>query len=48
MTHDRVYRKAIGAEEAWAEIGSALAEFEGPGGFSGPCRLVVAAGVKDS
>jgi len=35
-------------EEAWAEIGSALAEFEGPGGFSGPCRLVVAAGVKDS
>jgi SAM-dependent methyltransferase len=35
-------------EEAWAEIRSALVEFEEPGGFSGPCRLVVAAGVKDS
>ena len=33
-------------EESWAEIGSALAEFEGPDGFSGPCRLVVAVGVK--
>jgi hypothetical protein len=33
-------------EEAWSEIESALAEFEGPGGFSGPSRLVVAVGVK--
>jgi hypothetical protein len=33
-------------EEAWSEIASALADFEGPGGFSGPCRLVVAVGVK--
>jgi SAM-dependent methyltransferase len=35
-----------GREEAWSEIASALAEFEGPDGFSGPCRMVVAVGVK--
>ena len=28
----------------WAEIGVALARFEGPDGFNGPCELVVAAG----
>ena len=33
-------------EEAWVEIQGALAEFEGPDGFVGPCQLVVAAGVK--
>jgi hypothetical protein len=32
-------------EEAWAEIQGALAEFEGPDGFVGPCQLVVAAGL---
>ena len=30
-------------EEAWAEIETALGEFEGPGGFSGPCELIVGA-----
>jgi ubiquinone/menaquinone biosynthesis C-methylase UbiE len=33
-------------DEAWAEIATALAEFQGPGGFEGPCQLLVAAGVK--
>ena len=32
--------------EAWDEIASALAAFEGPDGFVGPCELVVAAGAK--
>jgi SAM-dependent methyltransferase len=31
--------------EAWTEIEEALGEFEGPGGFSGPCELLVAAGT---
>jgi len=33
-------------EEAWAEIDGALAEFEGPDGFSGPCEMFVATGTK--
>jgi SAM-dependent methyltransferase len=33
-------------EAAWAEIEEALAEFQGPGGFVGPCQMLVAAGVK--
>lgn len=33
-------------ESAWAEIESELAQFEGPGGFSAPCELVVASGTK--
>jgi SAM-dependent methyltransferase len=28
-------------EEAWQEIGSALAEFDGPDGFVGPCEMLV-------
>jgi len=28
----------------WSEIEHALARFEGPGGFTGPCELVIAAG----
>ena len=32
--------------EAWDEIAGALAAFEGPEGFVGPCELVVAAGTK--
>jgi SAM-dependent methyltransferase len=32
--------------EAWAEIESALAAFEGPDGFVGPCEMVVAAGTR--
>jgi ubiquinone/menaquinone biosynthesis C-methylase UbiE len=33
-------------EEAWAEIETALGEFEGAGGFSGPCELIVGAATK--
>ena len=32
--------------EAWTEIEEALRGFDGPGGFAGPCTLVVAAGQK--
>ena len=31
-------------EEAWGEIESTLAQFDGPDGFVGPCELLVAAG----
>jgi hypothetical protein len=31
-------------EQAWEEIGTELARFEGPGGFEGPCELIVAWG----
>jgi SAM-dependent methyltransferase len=31
---------------AWAEVGTALAEFEGTDGFTGPCQLLVAAATK--
>jgi SAM-dependent methyltransferase len=31
---------------AWSEVGGALRQFEGPGGFSGPCRLLVGAGTR--
>ncbi len=33
-------------EAAWAEVGVALKEFEGPDGFTGPCRLLVGAGTR--
>jgi SAM-dependent methyltransferase len=33
-------------DAAWEEIGTELARFEGPSGFTGPCRLIVASGVK--
>jgi SAM-dependent methyltransferase len=36
---------AAAREEAWAEIASALQEFEGPSGFTGPCELLVGAGT---
>ena len=32
--------------ETWREIESELRKFEGPGGFVGPCEMLVAAGVK--
>jgi hypothetical protein len=32
-------------EETWAEIGRALEEFESPSGFTGPCELLIGAGV---
>lgn len=32
--------------DTWREIEAALAQFNGPGGFVGPCRMLVAAGVK--
>jgi len=35
-----------GREEAWAEIGEALAAFEGPDGFTGPCQMLVVTGAK--
>lgn len=33
-------------EETWAEIETAMRQFEGPDGFAGPCELVVAAAQK--
>jgi SAM-dependent methyltransferase len=33
-------------EEAWAEIDEALAQFEGPDGFTGPCEMLVVTGTK--
>ncbi len=33
-------------EEAWQEISTELAHFEGPQGLEGPCELIVAWGVK--
>ena len=33
-------------EAAWAEIGQALAEFEGPDGFVGPCEMLVVSGTR--
>jgi SAM-dependent methyltransferase len=33
-------------EAAWDEVGAALKEFEGPDGFTGPCRLLVGAGTR--
>tara|TARA_R110001599_G_C12244342_1_gene659022 strand:+ start:935 stop:1798 length:864 start_codon:yes stop_codon:yes gene_type:complete len=32
--------------ETWEEIESELKKFEGPGGFAGPCEMLVAMGVK--
>ncbi len=31
---------------AWEEIEQELSKFEEPGGFEGPCEMVVAAGIK--
>jgi ubiquinone/menaquinone biosynthesis C-methylase UbiE len=33
-------------EETWAEIGQALAKFEGPEGFVAPCEMLVGAGTR--
>ena len=33
-------------EETWAEIAQALAKFEGPEGFVGPCEMLVGAGTR--
>lgn len=35
-----------GREQAWQEIERELRQFEGPGGFAGPCELLVVAGTK--
>lgn len=32
--------------EVWGEVGAALADFDGPDGFVGPCQLLVAAGTR--
>ncbi|MEJ7599777.1 MAG: methyltransferase domain-containing protein [Kofleriaceae bacterium] len=34
-----------GKRDAWNEISEALAKFQGPEGFEGPCEMVVAVGV---
>ena len=34
-----------GKRDAWNEISEALAKFQGPAGFEGPCEMVVAVGV---
>jgi hypothetical protein len=31
---------------AWTEIGEALAEFDGPNGFTGPCEMLVVSGTR--
>jgi hypothetical protein len=33
-------------EQAWQEISTELARFQGAEGFEGPCELIVAWGVK--
>jgi SAM-dependent methyltransferase len=33
-------------EQAWADVGAALKRYEGPGGFTGPCSLLVGAGTR--
>lgn len=33
-------------QAAWADIGQALAAFEGPGGFVGPCEMLVVSGTR--
>ncbi len=33
-------------QAAWEEIGQALAQFEGPDGFEGPCEMLVVSGTK--
>jgi SAM-dependent methyltransferase len=35
-----------GRQAAWDEIGQALAQFEGPDGFEGPCEMLVVSGTK--
>lgn len=37
---------AVEQDEAWAEVEEALGAFEGPGGFAGPCELLVGVGVR--
>jgi hypothetical protein len=34
-----------GRAAAWEEIGTALRDFEDPGGFTAPCELIVAGGA---
>jgi hypothetical protein len=33
-------------DAAWAEIGEALARFEGPDGFTGPCEMLVVSATR--
>jgi len=33
-------------EAAWAEVGDALAEYDGPDGFTGPCEMLVVSGTR--
>jgi SAM-dependent methyltransferase len=36
----------VDRQAVWADIERALGQFEGPGGFEGPCELIVAVGVR--
>lgn len=33
-------------EAAWAEVGDALADYDGPDGFTGPCEMLVVSGTR--
>jgi len=33
-------------EAAWTEVGEALAEYDGPDGFTGPCEMLVVSGTR--
>lgn len=35
-----------GQETAWQEIEQELRQYEGPGGFEGPCELIIGVGVR--
>jgi hypothetical protein len=35
-----------GRQAAWDEIAERLAKFEGPGGFVGPCELLIVSGTR--
>ena len=45
---DQMLARLPEAEQAaaWAEVGEALRQFEGPSGFTGPCELLVGTGTK--
>lgn len=34
-------------EQTWHDITAALAVYDGPAGFAGPCELLIAAGTKE-
>ncbi|MEZ5097480.1 MAG: hypothetical protein R2731_16130 [Nocardioides sp.] len=38
--------EAGAAADAWRQIEAALAEYDGPGGFTGPCEMLVVSGTR--